>query len=170
MKYKICIVVLTILFLCSCKLTGKDALLLGNIQSDVIETPLTEQLYEDLEGNQILLTNYKGKRILLNFWATWCKPCIEEMPALLRSKNILDKENYIFLLASDQSVEKIKAFKEKHNLDFNFIRFTGSLSQLRIYALPTTFIYNESGEKVDEISGAALWDSQQMIDKLKNIK
>lgn len=170
MKSKIFIVILMISILCSCKQKGESTVVPTNIQSDSLKTQFTKSLFVDLEGNHISLTDYKGKRILLNFWATWCRPCIEEMPALSRLKNILGKENYIFLLASDQSTEKIKAFREEHDFDFTFIRFTGSLPQLKIYALPTTFIYNESGEKIDEITGTATWDSQQTINKLKNIK
>ncbi|WP_291870865.1 TlpA disulfide reductase family protein [Maribacter sp.] len=170
MKGNVCIAVSILLFLCACKQTGKNTIEFTKVKANSVEVPVKESLYEDLNGNHILLTKYKGKRVLLNFWATWCKPCIEEMPALLRAKRILEKENYIFLLASDQSVEKIKTFKEEFNFEFNFIRFTGSFPQLKIYALPKTFIYNEKGEKVDEISGAVTWDSQEIINRLKNVK
>ncbi|WP_223883352.1 MULTISPECIES: TlpA family protein disulfide reductase [Arenibacter] len=134
------------------------------------QTPTPTSIYVDLEGNPISLSDYQGKKILLNFWATWCRPCIAEMPSLLRAKEILEKENYQFLLVSDQSVKKITDFKERVDYDFNFIRTTAALSQLNIYALPTTFIYNEKGEKVEEITGAVEWDAETMITKLKNIQ
>ncbi len=115
-------------------------------------TEATSQ-FEDLEGNPIAIADYKGKRVLLNYWATWCRPCIEEMPSLLRSQAILEKENYIFLLASDQTLEVIKDFKEKRNFDFKYIKYNGSWAEEQINSLPTTYIYNEEGEKVEKIIG-----------------
>ena len=125
--------------------------------------------YEDLEGKPVALSDYSGKRILLNFWATWCRPCIEEMPSLLNAQEILQKENYVFLLASYQSVKIINAFKVKNGFEFTYVRYTGTFADLGIHALPKTFIYNKNGDKVDEISGAIAWDSPQIIEKLKNI-
>jgi thiol-disulfide isomerase/thioredoxin len=126
--------------------------------------------YADLEGNPVELSDYKGKRILLNFWATWCRPCIEEMPSLLKAQEILEKENYIFLLATDQSVKIINSFKARKGFEFTYIRYTGAFANLGINALPKTFIYNEEGDKVDEISGAIAWDSPEIIEKLKSVK
>ncbi len=128
----------------------------------------TEIQFEDLEGNPLTIADYKGKRVLLNYWATWCRPCIEEMPSMLRSQAILEKENYIFLLASDQSLETIKAFKEKRGFDFKFIKYTGSWAEQEINSLPTTFIYNEGGEKVEKIVGGVSWDAPEVIQKLKD--
>lgn len=129
-------------------------------------TEATSQ-FEDLEGNPIAIADYKGKRVLLNYWATWCRPCIEEMPSLLRSQAILEKENYIFLLASDQTLEEIKDFKEKRNFDFKYIKYNGSWAEEQINSLPTTYIYNEEGEKVEKIIGGVVWDSPEVLQKLK---
>jgi len=126
--------------------------------------------FEDLEGNAIELSDFKGKRVLINFWATWCKPCIEEMPALLKAEAALENENYVFLLASDQSMEKIKAFKEKKGFDFNYLKFNGAMADFEISALPATFIYNEEGKWRNRIDGATEWDDPKIIDKLKAIK
>ena len=131
---------------------------------------VSERGYVDLEGNPVELSDYKGKRILLNFWATWCRPCIEEMPSLLKAQKILEKENYVFLLATDQSVKIINSFKARKGFEFTYIRYTGAFSDLGIKALPKTIIYNEEGDKVDEISGAIMWDSLEIIERLKSIK
>lgn len=125
--------------------------------------------YEDLEGKPVTLSDYSGKRILLNFWATWCRPCIEEMPSLLKAQEVLGKEDYVFLLATDQSAKIINAFKVRKGFEFTYIRYTGTFADLGINALPKTFIYNKNGDKVDEISGAIAWDSPEIIEKLKNI-
>ncbi len=169
MKKTVCLLFIITLFI-SCKQVTKQNENPETPTSTSIEAPITTSLYEDLEGNPISLSDYKGKKILLNFWATWCKPCLAEMPSLLKSQSILEKENYVLLLVSDQSVKKINNFKEKNDYNFNYIRTTAALSQLNIYALPTTFIYNEKGEKVDEITGAVEWDSDPIITKLKSIQ
>ena len=126
--------------------------------------------YEDLEGKPVVLSDYSGKRILLNFWATWCRPCIEEMPSLLKAQEVLEKEGYVFLLATNQSVKIINAFKARKGFEFTYVRYTGAFADLGINALPKTFIYNKNGDKVDEISGAIVWDSPEIIEKLKNIE
>ena len=74
---------------------------------------VAESLFQDLEGKAIDLSDYQGKRVVLNYWATWCVPCIKEMPSLGAAEKVLEKENYVFLLASDESVTKIQDFITK---------------------------------------------------------
>lgn len=152
----------------SCKEAPKEGSNAAELKKDNTEQTL-QPLYEDLEGNPIALADYKGKRILLNYWATWCRPCIEEMPALLKLQNILEEENYVFLFASDQSVKKIEQFKSARGFDFEYIKYNGILAEQQISALPVTFIYNEAGEQVSRFDGGMSWDSPEMIEQLKQI-
>ncbi|MBL4643166.1 MAG: TlpA family protein disulfide reductase [Flavobacteriaceae bacterium] len=124
----------------------------------------------DLNGEPVDMSMFIGKKVLVNFWATWCAPCKKEMPDLLEAQKILTKDNYVFLLISDESQAQILEFKKKTNYDFTFLKSTKPTSSLGIYALPTTFVYTEKGEKVDKIIGAVQWNSEKMINKLKNIK
>ena len=150
-----------------CKETNKQNATVVTINEPAEKEAVIASGYEDLEGNPVALSDYRGKRILLNFWATWCRPCIEEMPSLLKAQEILQKENYVFLLATDQSVKIINSFKVKKGFEFTYLRYTGTFADLGIHALPKTFIYNKNGAKVDEISGAIAWDSPEIIEKLK---
>jgi thiol-disulfide isomerase/thioredoxin len=123
----------------------------------------------DLEGKPLALSDFKGKRILLNYWATWCRPCIEEMPALGRLESVLSKEGYVFLLASDESLEKIRAFKDAWGVELAFIKFNGNLTEQQINALPATFVYDTDGRQLARFDGAMAWDSPEMIEQLKSL-
>jgi len=153
-----------ILVLVGCKPTTSKK---EPLPSDISKTP--KITYVDLSGVEVRLSDYKGKKVLVNYWATWCGPCVKEMPALLKAQEILKESNYVFLLVSDESVEKILNFKSENAYDFNFLRLTSSMDLLGIYALPTTYIYNEKGEKVKEIVGSVIWDSKKMIQTLKDL-
>jgi len=151
-----------VLIACQSATTKKETTPPKNIKTPKIS-------YVDLSGAEVKLSDYKGKKVLVNYWATWCGPCIKEMPALLKAQEILKESNYVFLLVSDESAEKISNFKSKKSYDFNFLKLKGSFDLLGIYALPTTYVYNEKGEKVKEIVGSVIWDSKEMIQTLKNI-
>jgi len=129
-----------------------------------------EALYTDLEGNLISISDFKGKKILLNFWATWCTPCLKEMPSMERAQKILQNENFIFLFATTDNVEKTLKFKQNHNYPFQYILYRKSLEKLNIYALPATFIYNSEGVMVKRFDGMNEWDSEELLSQLKAIQ
>ncbi|MET2984749.1 TlpA family protein disulfide reductase [Aureibaculum conchae] len=126
--------------------------------------------YTDLEGNAVAISYFKGKRVLLNFWATWCLPCLEEMPSMEKAQQVLASENYVFLFATTDKLNKINSFKEKHNYPFQFLRYQESLDKLNIHALPVTFVYNTEGKLVKRIDGATEWDAEEMLNLLRAIQ
>jgi thiol-disulfide isomerase/thioredoxin len=155
--------IIIFIFILGCKETRKS-----NAPEVSNDLHILENL-TDLEGNSFDVSTLKGKKILVNYWATWCAPCKKEMPDLLESQEILSKENYVFLLVSDESKEQIQDFKNKFKYDFTFLRSSEALSNIGIYAMPTTFIFNEKGKKVKEIIGATEWNSKEMITQLKEL-
>ncbi len=161
--------VILITMCCNCKEVQEQKASPNTKAPVKLEKQAVKSTYEDLDGNPIELEDYKGKRIFLNYWATWCGPCIEEMPSILTLKKVLEKENFVFLLASDQSTDKINAFKKAKNFDFEFIKFNGAYGDLQITALPVTFLYNEAGEQVERVDGGIDWDASETIQKLKQI-
>ena len=124
----------------------------------------------DLKGEPVSLNEFQGKKVLINYWATWCAPCKEEMPSLLELQHKMIPENYAFLLISDEETSEITEFKSKMNYEFVFLKSKKSLNSKGIYALPTTFIYNEKGKEIEKIVGVVSWNSSEMIDKLKRIQ
>ena len=125
-------------------------------------TPESLQLF-DLNGEPLAAGELKGKRIFLNFWATWCKPCLAEMPSIDRAALALADKNVIFIAASDEKPDKVRAFREKNNYRFKLVSTKADLSTLGVYALPATFIFDENGNLVYKETGAREWDSPESI-------
>ena len=134
-----------------------------------LEAIQLKTLFVDLDNKLVDLTQYKGKRIVLNYWATWCGPCIKEMPGLKKAEEILENHNYTFLLVSDETIDKISEFKTNRSFDFNFLKSAKSIEALGIYSLPSSYIFDENGKKIETIVGTIAWDSEQIIEKLKKI-
>jgi thiol-disulfide isomerase/thioredoxin len=122
----------------------------------------------DLNDQPVDLTKYKDKTIFLNFWATWCKPCREEMPSIQSAMAILKSENIEFFFASDESKGEIEEFKRTNKFNFNYVR-TGSLADLNIMGLPTTFIFDADGKLVFSEIGYRKWDDKANIELIQNI-
>ena len=123
----------------------------------------------DLNQNKVNLTSFEGKKIVINYWATWCGPCIKEMPELKRAEEILQNYNYTFLLVSDETISKINTFKNEKKFDFNFLKSINSNETNGVYSLPTTYIFDENGKKVETFVGVIAWDSKHIINKLKKL-
>ena len=122
----------------------------------------------DIKGQPVSLKQYQGKTIFINFWATWCKPCIKEMPSILEAQNILQKENIIFLLASNENVGQIEEFENTNKYKFNYVRIENG-EEMNVQALPTTFIFNRDGNLVFSETGSRKWNEKNNIDLILKI-
>ncbi|TDI68773.1 MAG: TlpA family protein disulfide reductase [Bacteroidetes bacterium] len=123
----------------------------------------------DLEGNPVDLKLLAGKKIFLNFWATWCKPCILEMPSIERAEKLLADDDFVFLIASDESVGRIKRFQATKDFKLQFVRLETPFPDIGIMSLPTTLIIDQSGKIAMNQSGALEWDSPEVLEKLRGI-
>ena len=121
----------------------------------------------DLNEKNLDLSVYKEGKIVVSYWATWCAPCIKEMPGIKRAEEILEEYGYTFLLVSDETLSKISEFKNEWNFDFNFLKSSKSFETLGVYAMPISYIFDENGQIIETIVGAIEWDSEEMINKLK---
>lgn len=121
----------------------------------------------DLEGSTVDLQNFKGKTLFINFWATWCKPCLKEMPSIERAKQQLENEEVVFLFASNEEVEEIKNFSKEYTYNFRYLRIENA-EEIGLEALPTTFIINSAGQLVFAESGFRQWDSQENLAIIRN--
>jgi thiol-disulfide isomerase/thioredoxin len=130
----------------------------------------TASTYQDLQGNPLELSAYAGKKIFLNYWATWCAPCIREIPSIARAAEILEDENYVFLLASDESLETISEFLEDRGFIGNFIKLNGFFGGHGIDAVPSSVLFDETGAMVKTWPGDFEWDSPEMLAELREAK
>ena len=158
------IVAVLIIGIISCKEKVKNQpVTLNQVGSETYKMKLT-----DLSNRPIDLGHYREKTLFINFWATWCKPCLEEMPSIQKSQDILKNESIVFLLASNETAEQIEKFKNEHKYSFNYVR-VANVEELNIMALPTTFIFNPDGELVFSEMGYREWDDKKNIDLILNI-
>ncbi|MBC7242337.1 MAG: redoxin domain-containing protein [Anaerolineae bacterium] len=102
----------------------------------------------DLEGNPIQLSAYRGKRVLLNFWATWCPPCRYEMPALQEAYTAFADDDFVILgINYLEAGEDVRAFMESLSLTFPVgIDSSGEVFRgYRVVSIPTSFFINRDG-------------------------
>src|SRR5688572_2162120 len=136
-------------------------------QSSLQNKAIAQIHLTDLNDQPIDLEKYKGKTIFINFWATWCKPCREEMPSIQEAMKSLKDEKIEFLFASDETKEQIEEFKSTHKYNFNYVKVE-NLSELNIMGLPTTFIFDPNGELIFSEMGYRKWDDKANIDLILN--
>ncbi len=137
--------------------------------SSIEESMTTDKIrLKDLKEKAINLGKYKGGTIFINFWATWCRPCLEEMPSIQAAMNKLKNERIVFLFASDEASDEIENFKASHNYNFNYVKVE-NLEELNIMSLPTTYIISPKGKLVFSEMGYRKWDDKQNIDLILNI-
>jgi len=145
-----------------CNLDNKKNENLSDLESLQFKTSFVDLYQKDID-----LSVFKEGKIIISYWATWCGPCIKEMPSIKRAEKILEDYGYTFLLVSDETITKISKFKNERNFDFNFLKSSKSFETLGVYSMPTSYIFDEKGNIIETIVGAIEWDSEEMITKLK---
>ena len=115
---------------------------------------------------------FKNSLIIINFWATWCAPCIEEMPSLNKLKSNPDFKNLeiIPINVGRDSVEKSKNFYKKlkiNNLEIYFDESVELANKFLLRGLPTTIFINKNGEEFARIIGFVDFDNKKIIKWLK---
>lgn len=124
-------------------------------------------------GEKVSLSDYAGRWVLINFWATWCGPCVLEMPSLSSlAKKMQGKGFEVLAIHSGPTTElKIKEFAQKHNLDMTMAidEDKSASASYGITSIPSTFIVNKKGDVVAAGSGMREWDSDEMIDYFNNL-
>ncbi len=114
-----------------------------------------------VDGKQIKLSDFKGKVVFLNFWATWCPPCRREIPAFIELIKKYGNDGFIVLgVAVDPreftQIDKVKPFVKQMGMNYPVVYDTKGISQMYggIRSIPTTFVINRQGKVVGQIVGS----------------
>lgn len=113
----------------------------------------------------------KGKVIVINFWATWCPPCVAEMPSLERLyQNYKDHDEIMFLFVSNEDAKVINSFMSKKDYTFRVYQsLTNYPKELDVTTIPRTFIISKKGEIVMDKSGPADWSSDSVVNTIDKL-
>ena len=131
-----------------------------------VETP--ELTFVDAAGKERKLSEFRGRLVLLNLWATWCAPCVKEMPSLerLQAKRGSDKFLVLALSQDRGGLFQVKQFydaQDLQGLDIYVDKTMASARALKAAALPTTLLIDPEGREIGRLVGAAEWDSPEAI-------
>ncbi len=124
----------------------------------------------DLQGAGFELRDNTHKVYVVNFFATWCGPCIRELPSLAYVAHYYSKQNWKFVCVSDESVERLQQLAKVYaNENLLFARSTVPLKELQIYTVPTTYILNSQLEILYKTTNGENWMSGEMIKRMDQI-
>ncbi len=129
----------------------------------------------DMNGRMVSLKDFRGKVVFLNFWATWCKPCEEEIPSM-RSlyEGLKGRPFEIIAVSLDKDSAPVAAFAKKYNINFIVLRDAGGRikERYKTTGVPETFIIDQNGMIAEKVWGPRDWSEPSsittIIDLLKN--
>ena len=128
--------------------------------------PAPEISFTDMAGNPVALGDFKGKVVLLNLWATWCQPCLKEMPSLAALQVRLDPALTVLAVSEDRGgAEMVRPFIAKLGLDKLKIYLDPESAAIHAFAargLPLSVVIDGDGQVLGKVEGAADWDSNAM--------
>ena len=134
--------------------------------------PLPELAFTDADDKPLKLADYKGKTVLVNFWATWCAPCVKEMPSLDRLQAEMGKDRFVVLPLSLDGPSKAKvapfyADRKLANLGIYFDKGKKAMGALDISVLPTSVLIDPDGREIGRLEGEADWDKPEALALMK---
>ena len=154
------IFLITFLFLISCKSNNTKK----NSLTD-LESLQSKSSFINLSKQEVDLNLFSNKKIILNYWATWCGPCIKEMPDLMIAEKKLKDSDVSLFLVSDEDVSVISKFVDNNQYTLNFLKSNVSNEMLGVYSLPTTILFDNKGNKVETIVGVLDFSDENLINK-----
>lgn len=144
---------------------------LGVLKVPRIAPPVDFKL-KDIKGKSVRLSDFRGKVVFLNFWATWCPPCKYEMPSMQKLYDKLRHKNFAMVAVDLQEpVSRVKDFIKKYELNFTVLLDSeGDVGrQFGIRSIPSTFILDKEGGIIGKIFGPREWDGKEAVDFFEHL-
>jgi thiol-disulfide isomerase/thioredoxin len=124
-----------------------------------------------LAGGEVEIASYRGRLVLLNFWATWCAPCVAEMPSLERLHRTLSAEGLaVVTVAADEDEADVRRFVASYGLTLPVLRDPGGRDAAAAYrttGYPETFLLDRQGALLEHTVGPLEWDAPEQLARLR---
>lgn len=123
-------------------------------------------------GKEISLDNFGGKVLVLNIWASWCKPCVDEMPSLNKFAELMAPEGVVVLgISIDHDPTKFNKFLKAANIKFpNYLDKEAKISSsYGTFKVPETYIIDRSGKVVEKIIGEEVWVNPNVVSRIRKL-
>jgi len=142
-------------------------------------TPLSDKplapdfTLSDLDGNPHRLSDYRGKVVIVNFWATWCPPCRAEMPSMQRAWEQLQKQGIVMLgINVGEDEDTIFQFTADYPVEFPLLLDQQSkvIDQWPVLGLPTTFVVDPDGRIAYRAIGGREWDDPELLAQVRKLR
>ncbi|MDI6800841.1 MAG: TlpA disulfide reductase family protein [Thermodesulfovibrionales bacterium] len=128
---------------------------------------------KDMAGNPVSLSSFKGKVVLLNFWATWCPPCKAELPSMNKLNQLLKGKGLVILAVStDRAVIDVSNFLKKNPVNFTVIvdyNLNVSRNLYKVFMVPTTFLIDKRGVIAEKYFGEQDWAEPEIIKTIETL-
>jgi len=135
-------------------------------------TPAPALEAQDLKGMPKTLASYRGKVVLLNFWASWCPPCLREMPSLERLRvKMAGRPLEIVALDSAETIEDVNAYLSRMKLGFPILLDPegSNTRRWKVFALPTSFLLDAEGKVRYVLTGPTEWDEGEALQVIESM-
>jgi len=126
----------------------------------------------DIKGETQSLTDYRGKVVLVNFWASWCMPCVEEMPELTQLKQHLAGQPFeILALNVGEGEKRVKHFAKRTSFNLSVLMDNSSkvFNEWKVEIMPTSFLIDARGRVRYRARGNPGWDNEQTLSLIENL-
>jgi len=125
----------------------------------------------DLNAKEFQLSDFKGKVLFVNFWATWCPPCVAEMPSIQKLYEQYKKnDSIVFILATSDPINKVKKFLEDRDFDLPiYLMASNAPKEFFSKSIPATFLVDKRGKIVMIEKRAKKWHGQKAIDYIDEL-
>ena len=132
------------------------------LKAPAVGAPLPDFALTDLEGKTHRLAEYRGQVVVVNFWATWCPPCVEEMPSLEKLHRALEAKGLkVLAISVDQRTTDVARFRREHDLTFTILHDKDKkvAESYLTFKYPETYILDREGKLTWKVIGGTDWVS-----------